>query len=473
MTAAQILVVDDNRELAENVCELLEAIEDRHVACAHATDAKGALEQVSTLGDRIELAFVDLRLPDSDGIHLLRALKALRPALPVILMTGHATVESAAAAVDNGAFALVLKPFRSSEFMLIARRALDQVAQRREREELLERLEQSERRHRDVVEAIPALVLGLDEHDLITIYNRPLEQLSGFTREEMIGKPGRELIGKRGGVRRLATKDGSHRIIRWQCRELEGLRGSHTTYAMGIDVTDEREMMRRTLRAERLAAVGTLAAGLAHEVRNPLNSASLQLQVLKRRLAKGQLEPAVVAADLVLSEIQRLDNLVSDFLAFAKPQPLRTKQIDPNCLVRGVFELIRPEADAKGVRLELDLCDPIEPVDVEEERMRQVLLNLTRNAIEVVSPEQSVIVRTLGADVSGDIRIEVEDTGPGFSEDAPVFDAFYTTKEHGTGLGLAIAHRIVTDHGGSLAVTSRPGCTRFSVTLPQHTDEQE
>jgi len=473
MTAAQILVVDDNRELAENVCELLEAIEDRHVACAHANDAKGALEQVSTLGDRIDLAFVDLRLPDSDGIHLLRELKALRPALPVILMTGHATVESAAAAVDNGAFALVLKPFRSSEFMLIARRALDQVAQRREREELLERLEQSERRHRDVVEAIPALVLGLDEHDLITIYNRPLEQLSGFTREEMIGKPGRELIGKRGGVRRLATKDGSHRIIRWQCRELEGLRGSHTTYAMGIDVTDEREMMRRTLRAERLAAVGTLAAGLAHEVRNPLNSASLQLQVLKRRLAKGQLEPAVVAADLVLSEIQRLDNLVSDFLAFAKPQPLRTKQIDPNCLVRGVFELIRPEADAKGVRLELDLCDPIEPVDVEEERMRQVLLNLTRNAIEAVSPEQCVIVRTRGADVRGDIRIEVEDTGPGFSEDAPVFDAFYTTKEHGTGLGLAIAHRIVTDHGGSLAVTSRPGCTRFSVTLPQHPDEQE
>lgn len=473
MTAAQILVVDDNRELAENVCELLEAIEDRQVACAHANDAKGAIEQVTNLGDRIDLAFVDLRLPDSDGIRLLRELKALHPALPVILMTGHATVESAAAAVDHGAFALVLKPFRSSEFMLIARRALDQVAQRRERQELIERLEQSERRHRDVVEAIPALVLGLDERDNITIYNRLLEQLSGFTREEVLGKPGRELIGKRGGVRRLATKDGSHRIIRWERRDLEGPRGSHTTYAMGIDVTDEREMMRRTLRAERLAAVGTLAAGLAHEVRNPLNSASLQLQVLKRRLAKGQLEPAVVAADLVLGEIQRLDNLVSDFLAFAKPQPLRTKPTDPNQLVKGVFELIRPEADARGVRLELDLSDRVEPIDVEEERMRQVLLNLTRNAIEAVSPNQCVTVRTRAADVSGDIGIEVEDNGPGFPEEAPIFDAFYTTKEHGTGLGLAIAHRIVSDHGGSLAVTSQPGRTCFTVALPQHTDDQE
>jgi signal transduction histidine kinase len=388
-------------------------------------------------------------------------------------MTGHATVESAAQAVDNGAFALVLKPFRSSEFMLTARRALDQVAQRRERQELVERLEQSERRHRDVVEAIPALVLGLDEHDNVTIYNRHLELLSGFTRDEMLGKPGRELIGKRGGVRRLATKDAGPRIIRWQCRELPGPSGSHTTYAMGIDVTTEREMMRRTLRAERLAAVGTLAAGLAHEVRNPLNSASLQLQVLKRRLAKGQHEAAVVAADLVLGEIQRLDNLVSDFLAFARPQPLRTKETDPNPLVQSVAQLLKPEADAKGVELELELCDAIEHVDVEEERMRQVLLNLTRNAIEAVGPNQRVVLRTCAADVGGDVRVEVEDNGPGFPEEAPVFDAFYTTKEHGTGLGLAIAHRIVTDHGGSLAVSSEPGRTQFTVTLPQHTEEQD
>src|SRR5690606_5780566 len=230
--------------------------------------------------------------------------------VPVILMTGHATVESAAAAVDSGAFAFVLKPFRSSELVLTARRALDLGVQRRERQLLLERLEQSERRHSEVVEAIPALVLALDEQDNITIYNRHLEQLSGFTRDEMLGRAGRELIGKRGGERRLPTKSGQHRIMRWQCQKVEGPTGSHSTYAMGIDVTTEREMMRRTLRAERLAAVGTLAAGLAHEVRNPLNSASLQLQVLKRRLGRGQTEAAIAAADLVASEIHRLDHLV-------------------------------------------------------------------------------------------------------------------------------------------------------------------
>ncbi len=471
MTPARILVVDDNHELAENVCELLEAIEDRELSCVHATDAKSALERVRAAGDTLDLAFIDLRLPDSDGIHLLKQIKSLRADVQVILMTGHATVESAAAAVAGGAFAFVLKPFRSSEFTLTARRALDAAAQLRERRQLRDRLEQSERRHREVVEAIPALVLGLDETDNISIYNRDLEKLSGFSRKEMLGKPGRALIGKAGGERRLLTKSGSSRIIRWQCRDLPGPTGSKTTYAMGIDVTNEREMMRRTLRAERLAAVGTLAAGLAHEVRNPLNSATLQLQVLKRRLGKGQIETATEAADLVANEISRLDRLVNDFLAFARPQPLRLNKTDTNQLVQSVASLIFPEAEARSVQVSLELDPAVEPADIEEERMRQVLLNLTRNAIEAGVDDGEVVIRTRAADHAGDIAIEVEDNGPGFAEDAPIFDAFFTTKAHGTGLGLAIAHRIVSDHGGTLSVSSTPGCTLFRILLPQHTQD--
>jgi signal transduction histidine kinase len=467
---AQVLVVDDNRELAENVCELLEGIGEHETKCYYAESAKEALRRAQDLGATLDLVFIDLRLPDSDGIELLRRIKALQQDTQVILMTGHATVESAAAAVDSGAFAFVLKPFRSSEFMLIVRRALDQAAQRRERQELLHRLELSERRHREVVEAIPALVLALDERDNIMVYNRHLEQLTGFARHELLGRPGRSLIGERGGERRLVTRSGGQRMIRWQCTTVEGPSGVETTYAMGIDVTDERQMLRRTLRAERLAAVGTLAAGLAHEVRNPLNSANLQLQVLKRRLGKGQLEAASAAADLVVKEIERLDHLVSDFLAFARPQPLQTQKTDPNRLVSAVWQLMKPEAEARSVQLVLELADPIEAIDIEEERMRQVLLNLARNAIEATEGESQVVLRTKAADTAGEVCIEVEDDGPGFPEEAPIFDAFYTTKQQGTGLGLAIAHRIVSDHGGTLSVVSRPGCTRFTVFLPLHTE---
>jgi signal transduction histidine kinase len=114
-------------------------------------------------------------------------------------------------------------------------------------------------------------------------------------------------------------------------------------------------------------------------------------------------------------------------------------------------------------------------VEAEPERLRQLLLNLTRNGVEAMSPQGggTLSLRTSPADIEGYVTIEVEDTGPGFSEEAPIFDAFYTTKPTGTGLGLAIVHRIVTDHGGTIAAQSRPGQTRFTVRLAQQAAPRE
>jgi signal transduction histidine kinase len=259
-------------------------------------------------------------------------------------------------------------------------------------------------------------------------------------------------------------------LVRWQHAELTGADGKPVTYAMGVDVTDERDMLRRTLRAERLAAVGTLAAGLAHEVRNPLNSAQLQLQVLKRRIDRG----STTATDLlpivgiVADEILRLDRLVTDFLSFAQPRPLRLEPIRLDELASSVTDLVRPEAEAAGVELKTELRGGAGTVEIEGERMRQVLLNLMRNAVEAMMADGgSLTVRTAPADAEGNAQIQVEDTGPGFPEDAPIFDAFYTTKGAGTGLGLAIAFRIVADHGGTLTAESKPGRTCFSIKLPQ------
>jgi signal transduction histidine kinase len=281
----------------------------------------------------------------------------------------------------------------------------------------------------------------------------------------MLGQPGRPLIGETGGDLALSTKSGPSRMVRWQCTRFAGSDGT-TTYAIGVDVTDELEMQRRTSRAQRLAAVGTLAAGLAHEVRNPLNSANLQHQVLKRRLKKQQTEAAIEASDLVASEIQRLDRLVSEFLAFARPRPLRAKAADPADFLRRMFTLLEPEADARGVSLSLEIEEGVQQADLEEERMSQVILNLARNGIEAMQRGGKLVLRARRANHAGSISLEVEDDGPGFANDAPVFDAFYTTKPQGTGLGLAIAHRIVADHGGILSVDSRPGHTCFTVALP-------
>jgi signal transduction histidine kinase len=469
MKRATIMVVDDHRDLAENVCEILQSgLEGTNLTCLLAGSAGDAIEACESQRDALDLAFVDLRLPDADGVELLGQVKSRCPHAEIVIITGDATVESAIAAVGAGAFSYVLKPFRPTDLVLTAQQALAQVSLAREGDVLRRELEQSERRHREVVEAVPAFVLALDAEGQIRLWNRRLEEVTGCSRDEMLGKPGLELVGE--GARKLPLKGGGHRLVRWQRAALTSADGKPVMYAMGVDVTDERDMLRRTLRAERLAAVGTLAAGLAHEVRNPLNSATLQLQVLRRRIDRGTTDPGELLpiVEIVHDEIRRLDRLVSDFLSFAQPRPLRLEPLLIDELVQGVAELLRLEAEADKISIVVELGAGEGTVEADAERMRQVLLNLMRNAVEAMSAQGgSLTLRTAPADVEGNARIELEDSGPGFPEDAPIFDAFYTTKASGTGLGLSIAYRIVADHGGSLQADSRPGRTRFVIKLPQ------
>ncbi len=460
MTRA-VLVVDDDEALAENVAEIVATL---GVETTVARDRRSAL---ALAGARdYDVALIDVRLPDGDGMALLEPLRALSPFTQLVMVTGNATIEGAIAAVRGDAFAYVLKPVSPPDLLDTVRRALEQAALYRERERLRAELERSEGRHRELVEQMPAFVLSLDEHGAITTWNRQLERITGFSRQEMLGKRGSSLVGADERTRDLPLKSGEVRKVRWSRAEVTGPDGTPTVYAVGIDVTNEEEMLRRVLRSERLAAVGTMAAGLAHEVRNPLNSASLQLTVLERRLERGEgADRTVPIARIIKGEIDRLDRLVRDFLAFAKPSPLDPRPVDLPNLLAAVRELIAPEAEASRVSLTVDAPASTRPAWGDNERLRQVLLNLTRNAIEAMQATGGrLAMRARNAPAS--VVVEVEDDGPGFPESLPVFDAFFTTKDQGTGLGLALVHRIVTDHGGTIRVESRPGRTCFSVSLP-------
>lgn len=222
----------------------------------------------------------------------------------------------------------------------------------------------------------------------------------------------------------------------------------------------------RTRRAERLASLGTMAAGLAHELRNPLNSAHLQLNVAQRRLSRGgveQVDNARNAIALAESEMKRLAGLVEDFLQFARPQPLRLSMVDLRATAEVIVSLLTPEASSLGVNLTLMPGSPV-LLELDHEKMKQVLLNLVRNAIEAAPEATQVEVRVDA--VGGHARLQVEDAGPGVPSDAAIFEPFFTTKDQGTGLGLAISERIVLDHGGVIRVESTPGLTVFTVSLP-------
>ena len=220
-------------------------------------------------------------------------------------------------------------------------------------------------------------------------------------------------------------------------------------------------------RAGRINQLGEMAAGLAHEIRNPLNAAHLQLTVVQRRLSRSagaDVPGALAAAELVSSEMQRLATLVEAFLQFARPQPLHFSRVDLRATSAGVIEQMAREAGEAGVELRLEDGPPVF-ADADDERLKQVLRNLVCNAVEATG--EGGHVRVLVEQNGLDARIAVEDDGPGLpSLDAPIFEPFYTTKSDGTGLGLAIVHRIVTDHGGHVGVESRAGCTVFSVHVP-------
>ena len=457
-----VLIVDDDEALGDNLAEIVETLGARTTI---ASDRKSALERAT--GGDFDVALVDVQLPDGDGIGLLAPLRERSPFVEIVLITGNATLEGAMAAVRGGAFAYVMKPFSPPDLLDTVRRAAAQAGLYREREQLRLDLELSERRHRNMVESAPSFVLSLDAGGRITAWNRRLEEVTGLTRAEMIGRPGRDVIRSDSQPCPLMVKDGAPRLVEWHRSEVPDGAGAVTTYAVGIDVTGEQEMLRRTLRAERLAAVGTMAAGFAHEVRNPLNSASLQLTVLERRVDKGDLSRDTVLSitQIVKDEIQRLERMVRDFLAFAQPRPIEPRAMDINDLVRSVLQLEAPEAEVNRVEIETDLDPAIPAVSGDAERLRQVLLNLVRNALEAMPQGGRLVVRSRPGPAAT-AEVDVEDTGTGFAEDLPVFDAFFTTKEKGTGLGLAIVHRIMTDHGGSIRVRSSAGGTCFSITLP-------
>jgi signal transduction histidine kinase len=221
------------------------------------------------------------------------------------------------------------------------------------------------------------------------------------------------------------------------------------------------------MRSERLAAAGTLASTLAHEVRNPLNAINLQLVLLARRLGRVDeplREELTGLVDSSRHEITRLDQLVEEFLQLSSVDRVRLESAYPEEVAREVLTLMAPVARERSISVRDGLSGTLPAVPLDREKMRQVLMNLVRNAIEAM-PEGGTLT-VLSDAVEGAPVIRVADTGVGIDAGLDVFDFFTTTKRGGTGLGLPIARRIVEAHGGNLTYESQKGKgTVFSISF--------
>lgn len=374
------------------------------------------------------------------------------------------------------------------------RRALEARSERIEREartRMLGALERTGRRYLRAVEIAGAIIIGLDGEGGVQLFNDEAERVTGYAFEDVSGRSfselflpvddqapfeelwreamaaeGKVLLPFTCGLRirsgRLRTMVG--RLSRAPEEDEEG----EAIIISGRDVTEERALAIRVRQTERLAAVGTLAAGLAHEIRNPLNGAQLHLTFIQRAMAKaGEPNPDFdEAVGVVRGEIDRLSALVNEFLDFARPTRIDRQPVVLQELVTRVSRLL--VADAKQSKLELALPDGELVAHVDGGKIEQVLLNLLRNALDAAGENAGGTVVCSVYRRPREAVIEVRDDGPGFAAEAPIFDAFYSTKDSGTGMGLSICHRIIQDHGGYIRATSHPGATVFTVALPLH-----
>lgn len=301
--------------------------------------------------------------------------------------------------------------------------------------------------------AAVTLVIGVLAAIAVVVTLRPLRQLAA-------------------NVRRLGGGDWSQRIAPEQAERHDEVGQLAAEFNQMAEALQERE--RRLLRGERLAAAGQLAAQITHEIRNPLSSVALNVELLDDEIRSDEGKQLL---GRITAEIDRLTTITEGYLTFARRPKAELVEIDLRDEIRSLVEFIEPELDQDGVELHAAL--PAAPVRVmgDANQLRQALLNLIRNAKEAVLDEgQRATGRAGRIDVMLEckaraVTVVVADNGPGIGLVADkldkIFEAFYTRKARGTGLGLPMVQQIVADHGGSVRVAATgPSGTRFEIELP-------
>ncbi len=481
----RILVLDDNLDLADNVREVLEHAVDLgplEVTVAH--DARAGLELIKARP--FDVAIVDVKLPGASGLDLIAPLRAADPPCEVILLTGNATVESAIKALRLGAAGFVLKSFRPEELIATVRQSLQTAELRRERQKY-------ERRYKALADAADVFLVGLDEGVRVVFFDPKLAEILGVRDAEAVGMPfvdkwvderdrrgfetahARALAGEPSTLLEIGMVDaeGAVRTLRWHLWAVREDAPSlpHHVYAIGVDVTARRALERRAANAEALNAMAPLALGLAHEIRNPLNAAVLELHLLGRaieRIDDGAVrDPMRRRVDVVVSEVKRLERLLTEFLELARPREQKREAVD---IGRVVLEVLDLEAEAIS-RCRVALTRAVEPGCVvlgDVEKLKQVVLNLVVNALDVMADDGGTLRASVCRD--GDaVQLAIADSGKGIDPRirSEIFDPFFTTKPAGTGLGLAIVRKIVEQYGGRVSIASSSGeGTVVTVTLP-------
>ena len=467
-------------------------------------ESTGASGSLFTVGYAVVVIYAALLL-DSRGAFAAAALSGI--CYGGLLLLGHtgrieapelgggdARVLSAMWSVQTGL--LVVAALLASGLVRETRRAGEALDRRTSDLKTLQSL------HERTVESLTSGLLTTDAAGRITSFNPEAERITGQAAASVLGRRLEEILPGAAQAAVEGTREGERRRARISYRDRRGrelylgVAGSPLRDGSGgaaghvlifQDVTPVVQMEKELVRSARLAAVGELAAAMAHELRNPLAAIVGSTQMLGGSRLRTSSEETGRLLEIVRRETRRLDKLLQDFLAFARPAPPKAEPVVISRVVEELLELFAA-GSAAGVHLEVDVPEGLRVV-VDGAQLRQLLWNLLRNAEQALggagqirisarptggaAPQEAPAVDRKAEEPAG-VELVVADDGEGMPPEVleRIFDPFFTTKPGGSGLGLATVYRIVEANGGSLRVESEPGRgTRFHIRLPAAEEE--
>lgn len=375
--------------------------------------------------------------------------------IPHALIALHAPMGDIDALLECGAFLFVagLTGYLADAERQQRRRAQQAAAQQQAHAEEAERMRASVT---SILESIDSGVMTVDRAGEVMTLNPAARTLLDLGTSTVLSLPASMQSYLRNGAQGYQQVTYAGRTLGLHSTPLRGAQGERIGTVLVLDDLTERQAMEDQLRrTERLAALGRLAGGLAHELRNPLGITRAAAQMLQQEL-NGDGKPGEYTR-VIQSEIDRVDRLVEQLLAYARPRPLQRAVVDVAALVEETSGLARVYAKQQGVKLTTQVADDSFAITGDSDLLHQAVVNVLLNGIQATPPGGTVCLTAQMAQTT--VVLTICDTGQGIGPDIlpHIFDPFFTTRDDGTGLGLSIVQQIVHDHGGTIDVQSEPG----------------
>jgi len=337
-----------------------------------------------------------------------------------------------------------------------------------------------------LISRLPVGIVAVDNLGRITTWNRAIAQILDLSAEQAIGKDlttvlPQELVDffkNSQSCARCGEDPGSCEIRLRRENETMVLNcyhlhiDDHSGQPRGevllvTNVTALKNLEKEMRETERLAAVGRMAAGVAHEVRNPLSSVKGLAILLQRKFAPGSSD--YETASLLVQEVERINRTISELLSFARPAPLDLARVDVGELLARQVRILAADTASQHINIRLDLADDLYPVAADQDRLNQVFVNILLNAFQAMDEGELTVTARNSTD-RRNVIVTVTDSGAGMEREvlAQAFFPYFTTKADGTGIGLALSQKVINDHGGTISIRSSPGQgTTVTVVLPR------